>query len=100
VADDHEFEREHGCTETDWLRCLPGAVGAHVLTFLGPSQAHVALGDSGALSLAWAVLAERRIALMRLPRLHVHYRFDASLSADERERFMRGFDLYMHRGGG
>jgi hypothetical protein len=93
-----EFEREHGCTETEWLGWLPGAVGVHALR-LGPAgQALVSVG-SGELRLLWGVLPPRRIALISMPRMNVRYRF-AGLSTDERTEFMRYFDLYMQRGGG
>jgi len=93
-----EFEREHGCTEAEWLGWLPGAVGAHPLHPLRPGGAEVGV-DGGRLLLAWTVLPPRAIALIRMPRLTVRYRFD---NVDElaRERFMRYFDLYMQRGGG
>lgn len=94
------FEREHGCTEADWLRDLPGAVGSHVLTLPGPGEADVTLEDGSTLSLRWQVLPERRIALIRLPRMLVRYAFSAGVSVHARAQFMRLFDLHMRRGGG
>lgn len=91
------FEREQGCTEREWLANLPGAVGEHGLRIDGDS-ALVAIG-SGRLRLHWQVLPERRIALARLPRLLVHYRFE-QLDAAARRDFMRRFDLFLQRGGG
>ena len=92
-----EFEREMGCTETEWLGWLPGAVGRHKL-HLGQGSATVII-DTGALSLQWEALPPRTIALIRLPRQKVVFRF-AGLPDDDRQRFMRLFDLYMQRGGG
>ncbi len=92
------FEREQGYTESDWLRCLPGAAAPHALTLPGPGQAVVSLG-AGRLDLAWTVLPPRRIALLSLPRLAVRYRFDGVDTAT-RQRFMRDFDRYTLRGGG
>jgi hypothetical protein len=92
------FEREQGITEADWLACLPGAVGPHRLELQPPGRATVHIGG-GHLTLHWQVLPERRIALLRMPRLQVAYRFEA-LADDERQRFMRFFDLYLQRGGG
>ena len=100
MASDTEFTREHGSTESDWLRCLPGAVGPHRLSLCAPAEATVAIGPGGQLDLRWQVLPERRIALMRMPRMQVHYRFSGALSDDERTRFLRYFDLFMQRGGG
>ena len=92
------FEREQGFTDTDWQRCLPGAVGTHRLDLSPPGKARVQIG-AGELQLCWQVLAPRQIALMRLPRLRVHYQFDGVGDA-ERTAFMRYFDLYTQRGGG
>ena len=97
---DPSFEREHGDTEADWLRCLPGAVGPHALHLPAPGQAVVTLQGQGMLSLQWRALPDRQIALVRLPRLHVRYAFSPDVSAAEREAFMRYFDLYTRRGGG
>lgn len=92
------FEREHGFTESDWLRSLPGAVRDHPLMLPMPGCAEVTIG-TGALHLAWTVLPPRHIALLRTPRLAVRYRFEG-VGDDERATFMRYFDLYLHRGGG
>jgi hypothetical protein len=98
------FEREQGCTEADWQRCLPGAVEAAqsvLATVDTPSRhARIALAGGGGLTLQWTPLPERRIALIRLPRLQVAYRFDDGVDAGTRAAFMQRFDLYLHRGGG
>ena len=91
------FEREYGCTEADWLRCLPGAAAPHGLQ-IGPGAARIDVG-AGALALRWTVLTPRRIALVTMPRLQVAFHFDG-LDGPARESFMRRFDLFMHRGGG
>ena len=92
------FEREQGCTEPEWLRALPGAVGGRDWHQPGPGRAEVTIG-AGRLHLAWTVLPPRVIALVRMPRMHIAYRFEA-LPDDERRAFMKYFDLYMLRGGG
>lgn len=92
------FEREHGCTPAEWLGWLPGAIGDHAWQSSGDDGVQVTIG-AGTLQMRWQALAPRQIALIRLPRLRVRYRFDA-VAADERVRFMRHFDLYMQRGGG
>lgn len=91
------FERDMSCTEAEWLSWLPGAAREHRLT-LGAAQAEITIG-SGRLALRWQPLPPRQIALMRLPRLGVSFSFDG-VADDERQRFMRYFDLYMQRGGG
>ena len=92
------FEREQGFSDADWQRCLPGAVGAHLLDLGQPGQARVQIG-AGDLVMRWQVLAPRQIALMRMPRLRVHYQF-TGVTDSERVAFMRYFDLYTQRGGG
>lgn len=91
------FERDMACTEDEWLRWLPGAVGDNHWK-LQPQSAGVRIGD-GALGLKWHVAEPRVIALMRLPRLLVSFRF-AGVDDARRYAFMKRFDLYTHRGGG
>lgn len=91
------FEREHGLTEADWLATLPRAAEPHALRLDG-TGAIVTIGP-GRLRLHWQVLPERRIALARLPRLHVAYGFDG-IDAAGRSAFMQRFDLVLQRGGG
>ena len=93
-----DFRREQGFTERDWLRCLPGAVRDCVVDLSEPGLARVQIGG-GWLLLRWQVMAPRQIAMVRMPRLAVHYHFDGVADGD-RERFMRYFDLYTMRGGG
>jgi hypothetical protein len=91
------FDREMACTEREWLMWLQGAVRDQTLT-LGAAEAGVDI-EGGSLRLTWQVLAPRQIALMRLPRLAVQFRF-GQVDGEARQRFMRYFDLYMQRGGG
>lgn len=91
------FEREMACSEADWLRWLPAAVGERHWKMQAGS-AGVCIGD-GALALNWQVGAPRVIALVRMPRLLVSFRF-GGVGEPERLAFMRRFDLYMQRGGG
>ena len=93
-----DFQREQGFTERDWLRCLPGAVRDCVLDLSEPGLARVQVGG-GLLMLRWQVMAPRQIAMIRMPRLAVHYQF-SGVDGSDRERFMRYFDLYTMRGGG
>jgi hypothetical protein len=92
------FEREHGCTDAEWRRWLPGAVKTQPLHLDTAPQATVDL-EPGTLHLAWQVLPPRRIALFTMPRMTVSYRFDGVAPA-QRQAFMRYFDLYLQRGGG
>lgn len=91
------FERDMACTEAEWLRWLPGAIGDCQWT-LADHAARVRIGQ-GALDLSWRDAPARVIGLVRLPRLLVTFAFDG-VGDDERGAFMKRFDLYMQRGGG
>ena len=91
------FEREMACTEAEWLRWLPMAIGQRDWQH-EPGRASVTIG-SGALELQWRVVEPLAIALLRLPRLLVSFQF-SDVRASERQAFMKRFDLYMQRGGG
>jgi hypothetical protein len=92
-----QFERDMGCTVADWLRWLPAALGEHPCN-MSDGAARVQLAD-GALQLNWRVEAPLRIALVRMPRLHVAFIF-TGLDDVARHSFMTRFDLYLQRGGG
>ncbi len=91
------FQRDMGCTEAEWLGWLPIAVGDCPWQREN-AAVRVTIG-AGSLVLRWQVQPPRVIALIRLPVLRMHFRFQG-LSADERYTFMRRFDLYTQRGGG
>ena len=91
------FERDMGCTEAEWLRWLPAAMGEHPWTRQGQSlSAEIAPGQ---LRLSWHQGEPRKIASTRFPRLLVSFEF-ANLDDAQRLQFMKRFDLYMQRGGG
>ena len=92
-----QFERDMGCTETEWLGWLPAAMGDCPWQRLG-STAQATI-DKGTLSLRWQVMPPRVIALMRMPVLRVSFAMQG-LDADQRYAFMKRFDLHMQRGGG
>jgi hypothetical protein len=91
------FDRDMACTEAEWLGWLPAAIGSHSWT-RGDGLAQVAI-EGGSLDLAWQTASPRVIALLRLPRLLVSFRF-SGLDEAELYTFMKRFDLYMQRGGG
>ena len=94
---EERFERDMGCTEVDWLRWLPDAIGEHHWKRQDRTVG-VRIGD-GALGLKWQANEPRVIALVQMPRLSVSFRF-AGVDEAERYAFMKRFDLYMQRGGG
>ncbi|MDO8699896.1 MAG: hypothetical protein Q7J75_05675 [Rhodoferax sp.] len=91
------FDREMGCTEREWLRWLPNAIGDHPHQLV--AQAVTVQIGAGQLALSWQIAAPRVIALASIPRLLVSFRFKG-LDDAQRYLFMKRFDLYMHRGGG
>ena len=91
------FDREMACTESDWLRWLPAAVG-ELHWKLQTQSAGVRIGE-GALGLKWQVMPARVIGQVSLPVLAVSFRF-AGVDDAQRHAFMTRFDLYMQRGGG
>jgi len=94
---EERFERDMACTEADWLRWLPEAIGDHHWKRQDRTVG-VRIGD-GALGLKWQVAPPRVIALVQMPRLAVSFRF-AGVENEMRNTFMKRFDLYMQRGGG
>ncbi len=91
------FERDMGCTPAEWLGWLPQAIGANFYELSGAS-ATVQIGP-GQLQLTWQIAPPRQIALARIPRLLVSFKF-TQLDDAQRYTFMKRFDLYMQRGGG
>ena len=91
------FERDMGCTESEWSGWLPAALGD--VSWQRDGQVVHALLPDGRLRLEWRVEAPRAIALVRIPRLWVRFEF-TDTTPESRYRFMRRFDLYMQRGGG
>jgi hypothetical protein len=91
------FEREMGCTADELRAWLPGASGGRAIAWHG-DNAEVSI-DGGRATLRWRSLPPRRIALITLPRLQVHFAAEG-IDDDTWQRFMRHFDLYTQRGGG
>lgn len=94
-----EFARNMGCTAAElqaWLlRALPGSSLA-----IDERSGHCeALWPWGRLFIRWQPGPPRQIALLRIPTLLVHFRFEGA-SDEERYQVMRRFDLETHRGGG
>lgn len=92
------FTRDYGCTDEDWRRWLPGAVADRPWRQPRPDAAEIEMAP-GRLAIRWTALPERRVALVRLPRLEVQFAFDG-VAPEVRAEFMRHFDLYTQRGGG
>lgn len=95
-----QFDREMGCTQAEWLRWLPAAMGDAVWTLQGNALvAHWPDLPAAGLHMGWRVGEPRRIALIAMPRLQVSFVF-VHFDDAQRYTFMKRFDLYMQRGGG
>jgi hypothetical protein len=95
-----QFDREMGCTVSEWLMWLPAAMGDAVWAQQGDAvHASLPAVPGARLDISWRVGEPRRIALMVMPRLHVRFDFTGMNDA-QRYTFMKRFDLYMQRGGG
>lgn len=92
-----QFDREMGCTLTEWQGWLPAAMGDVAWQQAGNTVDAQLPG--GSLRISWREGEPRRIALFKLPILHVSFKFDG-LNDAQRYAFMKRFDLYMQRGGG
>ena len=117
-----QFEREYGCSVSEWMQWLPTASGGKKLTMdavggraqielIQPAHDHHGcLGETllestggsksqSLLALAWQPLEPRKIALLAIERIHVRFNF-SSTTESQRKEFMRHFDLTMQRAGG
>jgi hypothetical protein len=92
-----EFEREMGCTAGELRGWLPGASRGAEIDW--SERAACLPLDGGTVTIDWAELTPRRIALVTLPRLAVRFRAQG-VDAAAWHAFMRHFDLYTQRGGG
>ncbi len=92
-----------GFTAADFVSCLPEAFRPAVAEpEVSRDKASGTLSvqlESGVAYLRWHALPPRAIALMRVPRLQVHFDFSA-IADEERQRVLARFDLGMLRGGG
>lgn len=93
------FERVMGCEARELLAWLPAALPNADLIVEQAARRAIAHWPRGSLTLAWEVLAPRRIALLQIPQLRVTFRFDG-FDGDRRREIQRRFDLATHRGGG
>lgn len=94
-----DFEQTMGCTSADLLRCLPLALQGGRLEMSAAGGWALATFSDGSLRLQWSRLADRRIALLEIPRLQVRFQY-SGLSAERRPEVQRRFDLATQRGGG
>jgi hypothetical protein len=86
-----------GCTRSEFLAWLPGAVRGARFDVDGDL---IRIGyASGKVVIRIAQAAERKLGLLSLPVLLVSIRF-VGIGAGARDEFLKHFDLFMQRGGG
>lgn len=93
------FERVLGCEARELLAWLPVALQNASTRVEPAAQQAIAHWPQGSLTLAWEVLAPRRIALLQIPQLRVTFRY-VGLDENRRRDIQRRFDLATQRGGG
>lgn len=94
-----EFEQTMGCTSADLLRSLPLALQGGRLEVSEAEGWALAAFSDGSLRLHWSRMADRRIALLAIPRLQVRFEY-SGLTAERRHEVQHRFDLATQRGGG
>jgi len=90
--------RDMGCTEAEWLRVLPAAMGSWPWVRTGQRVDAHAVGG-GTLEVSWVLLPPRRLGLATIPRMEVVFRVN-QIAAPEFAEWLARFDLYTRRGGG
>ena len=90
------LQREVSATLAEFLRGFGDAFPGYSQT--GPER-YIARHGAAAMEIQLRPGAERRIAALHLPTLHVTIRFTAGTKA-EREGMLAHMDRVMHRGGG
>ena len=94
-----KFERVMGCTATDLLSWLPGALPTAALTVDLDHANCTAILPDGVLTMRWSPLPDARIALLTIPRLSVCFEY-SGLTDERRYTVQKRFDLGTQRGGG
>ncbi len=90
------FERDVSATQVELAAWIAKAYPAAVR--LGEGR-YLIETPTAALRLEALAGPERRIALLRLPTLHIRYEFIRG-EAEQRAALLHRLDLFMHRGGG
>jgi len=94
-----KFERVMGCTATDLLSWLPGALPTAALTVDLDHANCTAILPDGVLTMRWSPLPDARIASLTIPRLSVCFEY-TGLTDERRYTVQKRFDLGTQRGGG
>lgn len=91
------FTREMGITFSEFQRTLPGAVSPLTLNWEG--RVVTVNHPHGHIQISLGETSERKLGSFRLPVTPIEFLF-VGPQQNEREEFIKRFDLYFHRGGG
>ena len=93
------FKRDMGYSLAEYLRILPSAVKGYTYRVDGNRVVINGSGTNRRLTLDLKTLPERRIGMIRIPRIEVEFSFE-NFSERERKDFLVTLDRSYQRGGG
>ena len=97
----YSLKREMGCSKEDLVRWLPQALGELYAAAKVEVDDHIMLNsDHPLIHITGHSYPSRKIALLHIPVMELHFSFAQNLSNVQVESAMRRFDLYTRRGGG
>ncbi len=90
-----------GCSTEDLVRWLPQALGDLYSVAKVDVDGQIVLDSERPLiHISGCRLLDRKIALLHIPVMELHFMFAQSMSTDQIEDAIKRFDLYTRRGGG
>ena len=97
----HQLKREMGCSREDLVRWLPQALGElYLAANVSLDGQKVLQSERPLVQIAGLSHPSRKIALLHIPVMELHFSFAQSLSNRQIEEAINRFDLYTRRGGG
>lgn len=93
------FKRDMGYSTTEFFRILPAAVSGYDFSVEGTRVVVRPPGGDRRLVLIISELPERRLGMIRIPRIAVEFTFH-NFSQQQRQEFLIAFDRSYQRGGG
>ena len=93
------FKRDMGYSVAEFFRILPTAVEGHDYAVDGCGVVIRPPDGGRELVLRIAELPERRIGMIRIPRIEVDFSF-RNFTGEQRKAFLTAFDRSFQRGGG
>lgn len=93
------FRRDMGYSVAEFFRILPSAVGGHDYQLEGDKIVVRPADGTRELVLRISRLPERKIGMIRIPRIEVDFSFH-NFTAEQRKAFLAAFDRSYQRGGG